>query len=318
VKSIDYEVSGLRIRSDIPLAAERAAKGEVDVKVTAGACAEVPWCRPSSDVIAETFDCDGWPRYTFCAVEDGTTVARFYALADFTLGEDLGHVTCHRRSDVSEEMAGLLVSGNIVAYLLTIGGDYVLHASAVEICPGRAVAFVGPTMRGKTTCAALLCAEGCGLVTDDVLVVELEPPRCRRGASELRLRTQQADLISRFTRAPTVTPTPDGRLAVRPGHLGADHLALSTIVVPVPIRGGSVVKTRRLSATEGVAILLAMPRIEGWRSTAHLTRLFEQAASIAAAVPVVEVEIPWGPPFAPDVGLELIEHIGLAVSETPR
>ena len=55
---------------------------------------------------------------------------------------------------------------------------------------------------------------GMRLVTDDVLVVDLDAdvPRCRRGASELRLRTQQAELVSRFATAPTVSTTPNGGL----------------------------------------------------------------------------------------------------------
>lgn len=317
--SFDYEVSGLRLRSEIPLAADPPAdvSHRVDVTVVAGGCAEVPWRRPSTDVIAETFDREGWPRYSFCAMEDGTTVARFYALADFTFCCDLSHVTCHRHPAVTEEMAGLLVPGNIVSYLLTVAGHYVLHASAVELSPGNAVGFVGPTARGKTTCAALLCAEGCALVTDDVLVVEYADgaPRCRRGASTLRLRTQQSELVSRFTSAPEVATTPDGRLAVRPERIGTDRPFLRAIVMPNPSRNQSEVSVRRLQGAEAVALLLAMPRIEGWRAGERVSQLFEQAAAVADAVPVLEVTVPWGPPFAPDVGARLVEEIARASSQ---
>jgi hypothetical protein len=311
--SIDYEVSGVRLRSEIPLAVDRAThqNGDADVTVVSGACADIPWRRPSPQVIAESFDREGWPRYSFCVLDDGTTVARFYALADFALGSDLCHVTCHRHPAVSEEMAGLLIPGNIVSYLLTMGGHYVIHASAVEVDAGKAVGFVGPTARGKTTCAALLCAEGYGLVTDDVLVVDLggDAPRCRRGASELRLRTQQSDLVGRFIRAPTVSATPDGRLAVRPERVGGDGLALAALVLPSPSRDDSDVAVRRLSVADALAVLMEMPRIEGWRPAERLTRLFGQAATVAETVPLLEVKIPWGPPFPPDVGARLAEEI---------
>ena len=62
-------------------------------------------------------------------------------------------------------------------------------------------------------------------------------------------------------------------------------------------------------------MLLAMPRIEGWRSGQRLTRLFQQASAVADAVPVLELTIPWGPPFAPDVGASLAEEIALAYSQ---
>jgi hypothetical protein len=317
--SIDYEVVGLRLRSDIPLAADRAndAGAEVDVTVVAGACAEIPWQRPSASVIAETFGPDGWPRYSFCAIEDGTICGRFYAFADFAFRDDLSHVTCRRHPAITDEMAGLLVPGNIVSFVLTMAGQCVLHASAVEISPGKAVAFVGPSAGGKTTCAALLCAEGRGLVTDDVLVIDLDrgAPRCRRGPSALRLRTQQAELVSRFLTAPTTSTTPDGRLAVRPERRAGNHLALDAIVVPAPSREATEVVAQRLAGADAVGVLLAMPRIEGWRSGERIAQLFDQAATVAQAVPVLEVKIPWGPPFAPDVGTRLAEEIARVSSE---
>jgi hypothetical protein len=317
--TIDYDVTGLRLRSDIPLAADQAARTgrDPDLAVIDGGCSEIPWERPSPNVVAETFDHAGWPRYSFCELDDGTTVARFYALADFAFSRDLHQVSCHRHPEVSQAMAGLLVPGNIVSYVLTMTGHYVLHGSAVELPTGRAVGFVGPTARGKTTCAALLCAEGCGLVTDDVLVVDLEAdtPRCRRGASALRLRTQQSGLVSRFTSAPTVSATPDGRIAVRPEHLAGDDVALEAIVMPSPSRDCSDVTTRRLSGADAVALLMAMPRIEGWRSRARVTLMFEQATALAQQIPVLEVRIPWGPPFASDIGARLVEGLARASSE---
>lgn len=317
--SFDYEVSGLLLRSDIPLAADPASDDtrEVDVTVLTGRCTDVPWQRPSADVIAETFDREGWPRYSFCAMDDGTTVARFYAFADFTFGRDLSQVTCRRHPAVTEAMAGLLVPGNIVSYVLTMTGHYVLHASAVELDPGNAVAFVGPSARGKTTCAALLCAEGCALVTDDVLVVEVDDgaPTCRRGASSLRLRTQQADLVSRFTDVADVSTTPDGRLAVRPERISTARPILRGIVMPNPSRDQSDVTVRRLEGAEAVSLLLAMPRIEGWRSDERVSQLFEQATAVAEAVPVLELTVPWGPPFAPDVGARMVDAITRACSE---
>lgn len=315
----DYEVSGLRVRSDIPLAADPAAEPDVDADVTvlAGRCTDIPWRRPSTNIIAEAFDQSGWPRYSFTEMDDGTTVARFYALADFVFSRDLRHVSCHRHPEVSEELAGLLVPGNVVSYLLMVAGHYVLHASAVELPNGKAVGFVGPTGRGKTTCAALLCAEGCGLVTDDVLVVDLEAdaPRCRRGASALRLRTQQAELVTRFATAPKVSTTPDGRLGVRPVQLAGDDLACEAIVVPTPSRDCSAVTAKRLSGSAAVAVLVAVPRIEGWRSSARLMLQFEQAAALAQTVPVLEVTIPWGPPFAPDIGARLLDELARVSSE---
>ena len=312
VTSADYVVSGLRVRSEIPLAAERVSLASVDAVVLDGPLAtEIPWERPSADVVAELRDPQGWPRYSFCRMPDGSTMARFYAVADFTLRDDLRAITCHRDPAVSQEVAGLLVAGTIAAYLRSLAGDCVLHASAVEISRGRAVAFVGPSGHGKTTCAALLCVEGCGLVSDDVLVIDSSsaPTRCARGATELRLRTQQADLVARFAETPEVSLTPDERLSVRPTRSVAQDLELAAIVVPRPSRDARRPELTRLHASEAVLLLLSVPRIEGWRSPAHLTQLFGFATDIASTVPVFSCDVPWGAPVPAGVGGQLLQEM---------
>lgn len=52
------------------------------------------------------------------------------------------------------------------------GGRVVLHASAVLAAPGRAIAFTGPTGRGKSTLAAAFQRAGYALLTDDCLLLE--------------------------------------------------------------------------------------------------------------------------------------------------
>ena len=60
--------------------------------------------------------------------------------------------------------------------LLQQRGYLVLHASAVA-AGGTAVAFLGHAGWGKSTTAAALYAQGYGLVTDDVLAVEMSSGR---------------------------------------------------------------------------------------------------------------------------------------------
>jgi hypothetical protein len=43
-----------------------------------------------------------------------------------------------------------------------------------------------------------------------------------------------------------------------------------------------------------------------------VSALFEQATAVADAVPVLEVSVPWGPPFPADVGARLVEEIARA------
>ena len=303
-----YEVSGLRIESELVLPV-RSADGPPDVTVTIGESRDIPWERPTADLVAELIGSDGWPRYSFCREMDGTTRARFYSLADFTISADRRTVVCHPHPEVDPAIAAILLVGGVAAYLLSCAGTCVLHASAVEIQPGRAFAFVGASARGKTTTAALLCARGLPLVTDDVLPIVLSshPPRCVRGGEELRLRPQQRELLEAFTQPAQVRTTADGRIAVRLPIAHSREPELAGVAIPYPDRMGDRVLVRELAETEAVTLLVETTRIEGWRPTERIRQTFDQAVDLARRVPVVELSIPWGPPFAGGVNEEIFE-----------
>ena len=69
----------------------------------------------------------------------------------------------------------LYLVGKVMATLLYQRGLFVLHASSVEV-NGQAVAFVGDSGLGKSSCAAALHSCGCGFVADDVSAVNLCSP----------------------------------------------------------------------------------------------------------------------------------------------
>jgi hypothetical protein len=304
------------VQSELELPARRA-EGLPDVTVTIGEPHAMPWERPTADVVAELIGPDGWPRYSFCREPDGSTKARFYSLADFDISADRRAVVCHPHPEIDPAIAAMLVVGGVAAYLLSCAGTCVLHASAVEIQPGRAFAFVGATARGKTTTAALLCARGLPLVTDDVLPILLSahPPRCVRGADELRLRPQQRGLLEGLVAQANVRTTADGRIAVRlpTGHALEPELA--GVAIPSPDRAGDRVAVRELAESEALTMLIGTTRIEGWRSEERIRQTFDQAVEIARRVPVVELSIPWGPPFAAGVDEDVFQALHAIADE---
>jgi hypothetical protein len=279
-----------------------------------GSPAEVPWRRPGAYVVAELVAPDGRPRYTFSRAANGTTTARFYGLADFVISADHRSVVCHQDPCAPPGFAAMLLEGSVVAYLLSIAGECVLHASAVEVVPGSGVAFIGPSTRGKTTTAALLCAQGLPLLADDILRVLLDrpPPRCGAGARELRLRAGQVDVARMFADIAETRSTADGRIAVRPRATPSPEPVLARIVLPRRQRGAGHVEARRLSIAEAVPVLASTTRIEGWRSPDQIARRFGHAVDLAESVPVFEVTIPWGPPFAATVVGDLIDAVSPA------
>jgi hypothetical protein len=308
-----YECSGLRVASEIPLSAPRAEGNSsvVDVTIELGDECDPPFERPSADVVAE-FIRDDYPWYTFCRVEGGF-VGRMTGIADFAISGDLARVVVHPVAGGNTSVIPIALPGTVVAFLLSMGGQCVLHGSAVDI-GGEALAFVGVSGQGKSTMAAMFCAVGAALVTDDVLPLEFDPSGsvlCRRSGREIRLREKAASLADLFGASATVRVTEDDRRAIAPSTSGLALLAMRAIVLPRPDREHDTVLMRRLGTGEAALALGQCQRIEGWRGPAELRRQFEDTVRVAESVPVFEVAVPWGPPFATDLPEQVLEACGL-------
>ena len=136
--------------------------------------------------------------YAATAVDQGFRL-RFFGSCDVDLDPILTRATVHPMPGADPDLLSVLVSGTLLAFVLTMRGETVLHASAVQV-GDAAVAFVGASGMGKSTMATLLCADGARLVTDDVLRLDTtsSPPTCALGATELRLRKGADHLSERF------------------------------------------------------------------------------------------------------------------------
>lgn len=281
-----------------------------DVELTLGPSCNVEYQRPNADVIAEFFF-EGWARYTFCQDGDGY-VARFHGLSDFDISSDLRRVRCRPDPRLDLDVVPILFCGGIVAFILMAAGRAVLHASAVEV-QGNAVAFAGPSRCGKSTLAALLCASGAGLVTDDNLPLSIEGDeiRCDGGAVELRLRPSAAQLVERFPTAPRTRRTVDERLAVSPLLRQSPKPSLATIFLPLPVYDSSKLEVAPVPRPEAALRLAECFRITGWRARDDLRRTFRLATEVAERVPVLEMRVPWALPFSDDLPAQIVAAAGL-------
>jgi hypothetical protein len=191
-------------------------------------------------------------------------------------------VEVHSDPGGERRLVPLLAAGGVLAAALTLRGELVLHASAVEMA-GRAVAFVGPSGSGKSTLAAAACACGARLVTDDVLRVDTIGHWCYRGGRSIRLRpvaSGLAHLAARDRARPQVSA--DGRTCVAPPG-AVDGAALHALVVATP--GSGRVPTR-LDPSAAALALLAHPRVAGIRGDLAQSHL-AHCASVARSVPVL-------------------------------
>jgi hypothetical protein len=178
----DYQVFGLRVRSDIPLPELFPAMGdgEADVTISRGAVdasTSEPGIRVDGDGLILTI-----PTVAQYRIEQGNRI-----LVD---GE----------ADVPERNLRLFLLGSAFGALLHQRGLLPLHANAVEI-DGKAVAFMGESGAGKSTLAAWFHDRGYRVIADDVCVVAFDVSGgavALPGLPRLRLWRDALDLTGRL------------------------------------------------------------------------------------------------------------------------
>ena len=306
-----YAAYGLTVRSDMPLHALPRAQdaGHVDVDLRNGVQLNVPMGYPDGEVLL-ALEHDGVLRYAATFDRDHY-VLRFAGCCQFVITHDLSRVRYQRDPSADPELVTILASGALLAFMLAMRGITALHASAVQM-RDSAIGIVGASGLGKSTCAALLAAAGSPLVTDDVLRVSLgHRTIVYTGAQELRLRESSQSVIAQFDKRVTTRVTADGRMALRP--VATDHptLPLALLMVPRPRRDCEQVRVVALPRAQALLRLVSFPRLLGWRSTRVLERHFSDVADLAQRVTVVEADVPWGPPFGPDIGASLADLLAV-------
>ena len=287
-----YRLHGLLLRSALPLSGFVQRDGRHDVDVQWTTWKAVP-AHPAPGRLVAASVASG--RSLYAATEEGGRwTVRVGGICDFVIDGSLDAVECRLDPEADPALASVLLAGLVVAFLLNLAGECVLHASAVEI-DGSAVAFAGPSGAGKSTLAALLCGDGARLITDDVLRLGFEEGVvCVGGGPQLRLRPGAAWTLDEFAVRPPCGPTVDGRLAVSPAPSGADDVPLSAIVLPRLSRRASTVELRRVRAAASVMQLAAACRVTGWCDPAVLRTNFLALTQVATRVEVIEAVIPWG------------------------
>ncbi len=302
-------VHGLVIDSSIPLpgagAAPAAAAASVDLTLRLGEPVTVGGDLPPGRLVA-LLERGGRLWHAVVRDDDGWLV-RFGGAADVRLSADLSTATAHVDPDFSLDLFEVLANGFLLATVLQLRGDLVLHASAVHTTDG-ALALVGHSGVGKSTVATLLARAGAPLIGDDVVRVD-DPggtPLVRRGSAEARLRLAARGLGAGLE---GVRETADDRLAVTPPVATGDRILLRAVLFPAPDREHDEVEVRRVAPADALVQLLASPRVLGWLDRGDLARQLGQCADLAGRVPALRVQVPWGPPFAQDLGARVLAAV---------
>jgi hypothetical protein len=312
---VRYELYGLRVDSELPLGRPVGRVDDslapADLVITVGSELDATFEIPLGSVISELVWPDG-SNYSIRRRESGDYIAWYSGVGLFVLTPDLRRAVLHPQSATGLPLAALIAAGSLLAFTLQMGGDTVLHASAVQL-GDRAVAFVGYSGMGKSTMATLCCADGGLLICDDVLRVDLsgESARCYRGGGELRLRPNAAGLVDRFAVRPESRKTVDQRDAVAVEQVGDALIPFGAIVVPRPDRALTKTTVSMLDPMDALLTLVRYPRLLGWVDEPTHARLFANLATLCERVPLYVADIPWGPPFPAGIVADLVAGIGI-------
>ena len=291
-----HRLYGLTVQSDFPIPAAEVEAADPDITVVSGRARAVPDGPPPGTILAEMRA--PWP-VSYVARDGQSYVIRYPGVCEARVDTDLAHVELSPANDEARGLSHILFSGSILARILTLMGECILHASAVR-ADRRAIGFVGHSGAGKSTLAALMCSSGSRLITDDLL--RLLPRdggfECIAGTNAIRLRPAAVPLAS-FVPG-TVREEADGRTSITVV-APEDRPPLGVLVFPQPSRSAHRVEVTALDPGDALMALTGSPRTLGWTAPDILESMFRWNARLVREVPVCTAEIPWGPPFDPSV-----------------
>src|SRR5262245_9285815 len=159
-----YRLHGLTLRSELPLCASFDDRGFPDYIVKWADGTRTDGARRGR-VVARAVLPAGEFEHASC--ETGYQL-RFPGVGEFLVDVHEQSITVCLIGGVHPDIASLLLAGHVMAFLLNVAGECVLHASGVLV-DESVLAFAGASGSGKSTLAALFCSDGARLVSDDVL-----------------------------------------------------------------------------------------------------------------------------------------------------
>lgn len=221
---------------------------------------------------------------------------RFPSLADFMVSRDLSHIEARPRRGVRADTVRHLFLDQVWPLVLSGGGHLVVHASAVVLPDGRAIAFAGAAGTGKSSLAASMASAGCALVSDDCLLLEKSGQGWSVVPSYPGLRLWP-DMVARFV--------PEAASVSDVAHY-TNKKRVSTVALPfaagaTPLAAVYLVRRGSAGVKAGVAPLSRAAALIGLvRSTylldcesrEELERSFAHLTALTTTVPVLRLDVP--------------------------
>jgi hypothetical protein len=182
---------GFEIKTDLPLRRLNSAAGRRgDLAVEAAA---EPLVAPAGEPAGSLAGEDGRRWFASYELGGGGCLLQMPPVGSFLLAPGAGRIAVESTGG-DAELLGHRIASSAVCTLLSMRGDLVLHAAAIE-ADGRAIVFCGPSLRGKSTLARVLGEAGCRVLGEDGIAVSLDGagPLAWPGARGVRVRRLGGD-----------------------------------------------------------------------------------------------------------------------------
>lgn len=226
---------------------------------------------------------------------------RFPDLADFRIAPDGVFAICWPVPGTDEATLEHLFLNQVLPMMQSAAGQMVLHGGAVEILGGsgeggRAVAFLGPSGRGKSTLTASFAQAGGRFLTDDMLVVEpgLDGFMALPSHPSIRMWCDSRDAVlgGAARVAPAVSYTEKDRLQATDS---LPHCAEPLLLAAAIFLGAQEAEEAVLRPLSGVAALAAWMEnvfLLDIENRARVLANLDAVTEIARAVPSFAMEYP--------------------------
>ena len=236
---------------------------------------------------------------------------RFPDVADFRISLERQVVRCWPAPGISDRDIADKYFNQIVPLVMVCNGELVLHASAVTIGE-TAIAFLGPSRRGKSTLAAAFAQAGHPFLTDDGLILDHDGANymVRPRAPILRLCS---DSEAAILQGPGPAPNEEGNIK-RPVQAGGEFAhseqpaplgSLYLLTEPQRVDGPQIAP---LSQPEALAELLRHSFILDVEDRDRVRSLFNRLVDVVGSVECFGLDYPRRFPRLPSVLSAIMTH----------
>jgi hypothetical protein len=263
------------------------------------------------------------PSFHHWLLPDGTLWLQFYRtpagyllrftdLAEFEISADGQTIACWPSAEISDGTIQHLYLNQVLPLALSQQGKLVFHASAVQIGAG-AVAFMGPSGRGKSTLATAFATNGYPFLTDDGLVLERHDGRYQVIPSHPSIRLWQdseAALIRPDTpKAPSVQFTSKSRFLSGQGIIFCEQPQPLQQIYFLGEGKTEQFLCQRLSPADAFIALVKHSFILDSEASTALTHQFAALSQLTQQIPCYHVDYPRSFATVSAIRQAIINHV---------